>query len=40
MSSKEDAFVNAMNTADVYVCAYERLHTRLKEVCSISCDFA
>ena len=35
ISSREDAFLKAMDTADSYVCAYERLHIRLKEVCSI-----
>ena len=32
MSSREDAFVKAMDTANRYVCAYEGLVKRLKEV--------
>ena len=36
MSSREDAFVKAIDAADLYVCAYERLHIRLKEVCSVT----
>ena len=36
ISSTEDAFVKAMDTTDLYVCAYERLHIRLKEVCSVN----
>ena len=36
MSSREDAFMEAMDATDLYICAYERLHTRLKEVCSVT----
>ena len=32
LSELEASFVSALDATDVYVCAYERLHARLKEV--------